>query len=269
MTTSPLVRFGFFAAVLFLVSPFAAHAAEPPACLVGVVTKDTGKVFTQGTVPVQKGELVYVLWVSANGITAVNAVGSYIAPSGFVREMINTTTTYTYRFFSGGTEVVCSATLEVAAPVVVPEGPTTLRVSNVPLLSGGVAYPGASVPVAYVQVVNTGKNATTLRGFWIEQNGSASVSSVIGLTTIDDKGGLRGATGGTPGATPFVGRKALAPTEAVFAPGQMRLFTVRATMAPVLSAYRNTQLNIDVTGIETSAAVTGSFPIRGTTWVLQ
>lgn len=266
---SPLVRVTLLASMLFLVSPFSAFAAEPPTCLVGVVTKDTGKVFTQGTVAVQKGDWAYVLWVSANGTTAVNAVGRAIAPSGFVRENIDVTRTYTYRFTSAGQEVVCSATLEVAAPVAVPEGPTTLRVSNVPLLSGGVAYPGASVPVAYVQVQNTGKNATTLKGFWIEQNGSASVSSVIGLTTIDDKGGLRGATGGTPGATPFVDGKALAPTEALFAPGQMRLFTVRATMAPVLTPYRNTQLNIDVTGIETDAAVTGTFPIPGTIWSIQ
>lgn len=249
--------------------PAITFAAEPPECLLGVVTKTDGKVFTEGSVGVQKGEWAYVLWVSSTGSVAENSNGVSILSSGFQMVVANTTATYEYRFMKNGEEVECSATLEVTQPPAIVEGPTTLRVATVPLLSGGVASPGASVPVAYLQVLNAGKAATSLRGFRMEQKGNASMSSVIGLSVIDDKGSSVSLSGGAVGGTPFVNGMATAKTDIVLPPGQRKLFTIRAVMAPVLSAFRGSNLTLDVTGVDTDASVQGIFPIRGTTWVIQ
>lgn len=262
-------------AVLFTIAtPFTTFAAtpEPPACLMAVLTKDGGKVFATDTVNVTKGSWVYVLWVSTSNSVAYNSNNAVVAHSGFVYAMPTTSATYAFRFTAGGEEVRCSATLNVVDPAAnYVLGPTTLRVATVPLLSGGVAYPSTSVPVAYVQIVNMGNFATILKGFDLKQTGSASTDAIIGLTTIDDKGLSRGYAGGAATASPFASGTALAPADAVFLPGQRRLFTVRAGMANTLTAYKGTQLILDVTGIEASPDTTidGIFPIRGTVWSIQ
>ena len=147
---------------------------------------------------------------------------------------------------------------------------TSFSVTPVPLLSGGLARAGVSVPVSYLQIKNTGKESATLKGFWVKQNGSAAVQSVIGFSTIDDKGGSQGFTGGIEGMTPFINGQAFAPTQAiVLAPGQMKLFTIKAMMSNNISSYIGSQLMIDVTGVDATAAIKGAFPIRGTTWTLS
>lgn len=161
-----------------------------------------------------------------------------------------------------------NTTATSTSSVIVTSGDTTLTVSLVPLLSGGTAHAGKAVPVSYLQITNIGKDSATLTGFWIKQNGSASTQSIIGLTTVDDKGGSRGSVGGVEGATPFKDGMAFAPTNATFAPGQMRLFTIKAVLSANISSYIGKQLMIDVTSIETNAKVSGAFPIVGTTWTL-
>ncbi len=156
----------------------------------------------------------------------------------------------------------------VEIPVIIEEGPTTLSVSSVPLLWGGTASAGSSVAISYLKVVNIGKASTTLKGFLLQQNGSAPGEAVIGLSTVDDNGEPRGLSGGKEGSTPFKKGVAYAPAHAVFAPGQMRLFTIKAIMSNNLSAYVGTQLKIDVTGVDANATINGSFPMRGTTWTL-
>ena len=148
-------------------------------------------------------------------------------------------------------------------------GTTTLAIQSIPLLVGGTVHAGKSVAISYLQITNIGKDGALLKGFWVKQNGSASTTSVIGLSTVDDKGGSRGLVGGTEGSTPFQNGLALAPTDAFFAPGQMRLFTIKATMTNTISAHIGTQLMIDVSSIETTATVKGLFPIRGTTWTIS
>lgn len=145
---------------------------------------------------------------------------------------------------------------------------TTFTVALVPLLSGGVARASASVPISYLQITNTGKENASLKGFWVKQNGSASVQSVVNFTTIDDKGSSQGSSGGTEGATLFKDGLAFAPTDAMFAPGQMRLFTIRVVLSKNISSNIGKNLKIDVASIETSARVEGSFPIKGTTWTI-
>ncbi|MDP1707268.1 MAG: hypothetical protein Q8L30_01830 [bacterium] len=144
-------------------------------------------------------------------------------------------------------------------------GTTTLAIQNVPLLFGGTAHAGESVPVSYLQITNIGTACTVLKGFWIKQNGSASTTVVVGLSTVDDKGGSRGLT---EGSLPFENGIALAPTDALFAPGQMRLFTIKAIMAHDVSPHVGTQLMISVISVETTATMRGQFPIQGTTWTI-
>lgn len=154
--------------------------------------------------------------------------------------------------------------------VPVEEGPTTFSVSPVPLLAGGEVRGGESVPLSYLQIVNKGKYAARLKGFWVRQNGNAPTRTVIGLSTVDDKGGSRGQVGGTEGSSPFIDGSAFAPTDALFLPGQLRLFTIKATMASDISDHAGTELKIDVTSLKAKdVTFTGSFPIRGTTWTLS
>ncbi len=79
---------------------------------------------------------------------------------------------------------------------------SVLLVGSIPLLSGGNAQAGATVPISYLQVNNTGKESISLKGFWIAQNGSAQTESVIGLSVVDDQSMSRGFVGGNEGTVP-------------------------------------------------------------------
>lgn len=146
---------------------------------------------------------------------------------------------------------------------------TTLIVQPIPLLLGGIAHGGKAVPVSYLQVINVGKNPAVVHSFDITQTGTAPVGSITGITIVDDSGSVGGSIGGIPGATPFKNTNATIPFEAAFAPGQMRLFTIKAILANIVSPYLNTQLRIVVSGITTNAAsVKAVFPIQGTLWTI-
>ena len=86
---------------------------------------------------------------------------------------------------------------------------------------------------------------------------------------IDDKGLSVAVTGGGAVNAPFSGEEAVAGMDATIAPGQRRLFTIRAMMASVLTSFRNSNIILDVTGVESTASVVGAFPIRGTVWSIQ
>jgi len=160
-------------------------------------------------------------------------------------------------------------TKKTSKSTTVPKGATTFVVQSVPLLFGGTIHAGTSVPVSYLQVINIGKEPTTLKGFGVKQNGSASAQAIIGLTVVDDKGGSRGSIGGVEGSTPFVNGVAFAPVpDVVFAPGQMKLFTIKAVLTKNVSAYLGKQLMIDVTSVDTNASIQAKLPIRGTTWTI-
>ncbi len=164
-----------------------------------------------------------------------------------------------------------SATTTLPEPIIAPPsvGATTLVVKLVPLLSGGNVGAGQSVPVSYVQVGNTGSAGALLKGFWITQNGTAPGESVIALSTIDDRGVASGFSGGAEGTLLFQNGRAFAPTaETYIAPGEIRLFTIRAHLTNSVSPYLGTQLMIAVVSVETTGDVIGQFPIPGTTWTI-
>jgi hypothetical protein len=146
---------------------------------------------------------------------------------------------------------------------------TTLSIARINLLSGGSAAAGATVPVSYLQVENTSNSPATLQGFWVRQNGSASTKAIIGLMTLDDRGALTGfSLGGANGAL-FSDNLGFAPAAATLAPGERRLFTIRALLAPDTSLYRGSQLMLDVASADTTGSAQGAFPIRGTIWTIQ
>lgn len=154
---------------------------------------------------------------------------------------------------------------ETEAPM---SGSGSIVVSPIPLLFGGTARVGMSVPVAYVKVQNTGTTEVAISGFNVRQKGTAPVGTVIGFSTADDKGGSRFVVGGIEGTTPFVGQTAFVPLAARLAPGQFRIFTLKAIMGAKTAASVGTQLMIDVDSVKANAKIAGLLPMRGTTWTL-
>ena len=140
----------------------------------------------------------------------------------------------------------------------------TVYMASLPLLMGGTGTAGASVPVAYVKVGNPSKETVTISGFTVKQNGSANVNAVTGFTTSDDKGGSRSTV-----ASAFKNGASFVPLQATLAPGEVRIYTIKANLSSNLSAYAGSTLMLDVVGAETSATNSATFPIKGTTWTLS
>ncbi len=173
----------------------------------------------------------------------------------------------------GNKYILATETLRIGKTLTNTSGVSTtgaLSVKSIPLLFGGNALPGTSVPVSYLQISNTSTKQVQLKGFWVSPIGSITASQgVIGLTTVDDRGMSRGAVGGVEGSSPFKNGQALVPTDVMFAPGEMRLFTIRATITKNILPYLGASLTTAVTGIESSDGAKGAFPIAGATWKIS
>ena len=142
-------------------------------------------------------------------------------------------------------------------------GVSSLSVSSVPLLFGGTATRGASVPVAYLKVTNTGKVATTFSGVTLKQRGTAAVSAITSLEVRDDKGMSRGIMHAKTGSNNSVS----AATNAEIGAGQTRLFTVRAVVSP--TAMIGSSLMLDLESLASNSKILGTFPLRGTTYTIR
>ncbi len=148
---------------------------------------------------------------------------------------------------------------------------TTLKVASIPLLFGTVAHPSSLVPISYLQVVNRGTATTSIKGFWVQQDGTAPVSTIVGFSSVDGKGGSRASVGGAEGSVLFKNGKAFVPSTAVLAPGERRLFTIKAQLSSLAAARgAGKNLMLSVAGVDTGAPTSfqATFPIRGTTWVI-
>ncbi len=143
-----------------------------------------------------------------------------------------------------------------------------ISVDALPLLSGGAANMGASVPVAYLKVQNVSGSPVNLEGFTLKQNGSASGDSVIGFSTSDDKGGSRATIGGTEGAKQFKAGLAFVPLAATIESGTVRIFTIKAILSKTATTDLGKQLFLDVTGVTSNGSVKAPNPIRGVAWTL-
>ncbi len=161
------------------------------------------------------------------------------------------------------TLIISNGTVQSAAT-----SKSTLAVGSIPLLSGGTARAGSTVPVSYLQITNTGKELISLKGFSLAQNSLVSIQSVIGFTSVDDRGDSRGSVGGVEGSVVFKNGQAYVPANTVLAPGEMRLFTIKAMLSANVSAYIGQQLALDVISVDSNSAIKAVFPIRGTTWTI-
>lgn len=167
----------------------------------------------------------------------------------------------------GMTTNVATSTLNIGnVPVVPIFAPTTVVVVPVPLLIGGIAHPGATVAVGYLQFINIGLATTTITNISLTQSGNAPVASIVGLTTISDNGVAKGSVGNMLSATPFIGNTATVPLGLVLAPKEMRLVTMKAVATSNVTPYLGTKLTLLVSGIGTTAHVQSKLPLFGTIW---
>ncbi|MES2994954.1 MAG: Ig-like domain-containing protein [Patescibacteria group bacterium] len=139
----------------------------------------------------------------------------------------------------------------------------SLSVTSVPLLFGGNAKLGSSIPVAYVKLVNTTNATTSIEGFTLRQNGSAATDIITTFATNDDKGGSR-----TVVPSVFKKGEVYVPLAAELAPGQMRIFTLKAALNAASYTALGKTLVLDVVSVDTSAKLVGTLPLRGTVWTL-
>ncbi len=146
---------------------------------------------------------------------------------------------------------------------------STLVIESVPLLFGGTAKAGEAVSVSYVQVINIGKEEASLEGFTLTQNGNASVDAIQALRAVDDTGLIQGSTESTSVGLQFKNGSAFVPIQASLAPGQMRLFTIKAVMKNDTARYVGTQLQMNLANAHSNASLKGAFPMYGTTWTIQ
>lgn len=162
---------------------------------------------------------------------------------------------------------LASGTLGIGTAGGTSSGTGAFSASPIPLLTGGTTGPNTTVPVSYLKLVNQSSTATTLPGLWIKQSGTAPTSSVISFSTVDDKAVSRTSVGGAEGSALFKNGLAYVPLNATFVPGQFRIFTIKAQLSR--SLIPGSTLMLDVASLDTKGKVAGSFPIRGTTWVLK
>jgi len=254
--------------------PAQAHAADPdPSCLLIASTPRGYEVFEgDKDIEIRSGERVILAWIGIDADTGTDRDGASIPTVGLRVFTASGSGTYEYTFSNGEDEATCSASLmmagEVAAAAVDPDG-GAVSVSSIPLLTGGSAALNASVPVAYIKVLNTSTEAAAINGFTLKQNGTAGTGAIIGFATSDDKGGSRSIIGGEEGVDLFEDGETFVPLKAVIEAGKFRIYTLKAQMSGRASGDVGKSLMLDVAAIDTGAAVRGNFPIRGTTWTLS
>lgn len=275
-TTRPFaVGFILILATVFLL-PWTASAAESedPMCLL-IASTPRGYQVYEGTkdIGIRSGERVILAWIGQNADEAENRDEEEIGMVGLEVLSAFGSGTYSYTFTRDDEEVTCTANLILQSETLAPEPVATpvtggaLSVSSLPLLTGGTAQAGASVPVAYIRVNNAGLVPASVAGFTLTQNGSAPTDAVIGFATNDDKGGSRATIEASDDEELFDGKSAYIPLAATIPAGQVRIFTIKAQLAQSSSKI-GTQLALDLTEVDSSARISANFPVRGTVWTL-
>lgn len=166
------------------------------------------------------------------------------------------------------TPVVATSTLTVGLPSPAGTVAPTVIVQPVPLLIGGVARSGATVAVAYLQVINISTATATIKGFTLRQTGTAPASTMVGMTSVTDNGMARGTVGNMMTGTPFIGNDVVVPLETTLAPREMRLVTIKAVMSPMLASSLGATVVLQVVGVSGSLLPKATFPLFGTVWTI-
>ena len=145
---------------------------------------------------------------------------------------------------------------------------SVLVVEPVPLLIGGVVRGGGTVSVSYLQLVNVGKDQIVLDGFSLRQAGGAPTSVIADLIAVDDTGTVHGSMVAHGGS--FKNGVGFVPAKTTLAPGETRLFTLKAVTVPSIASHVGKQLRLEVSNVITSnASVRAHYPVQGTTWTLS
>jgi len=273
LSYTPLVVLLIGAGLLFAsFVPFVASAAGEPNCSLAAFASNGQSVFgTNGSISLGENDWLIVAWGTAGATTVRDLNNNQINTTGFVIVTPESNINYEYRAINAMGSATCSLSVTVPGSTVEEdetpaESDGILAVTTVPLLWGGNAKANASIPISYLQLKNTGTETAHVSGFRVTQNGSATAGNVITrLTTVDDKGGSRGASETDPFGSDD---SAFAPTDASIAPGSLKLFTIKAELDSTLMPHLFQNLKIDVIGVETNGSVQASFPLRGTTWTL-
>ncbi len=159
---------------------------------------------------------------------------------------------------------ISKRTLTIGTAASSDTGASTIVVQPIPLLVGGVAKGSQTVGLSYLQVLNVGLESATITGIKVKQTGSASTAAVFQLMAIDDTELAKGQVG----TSAFKSGEALIPITLTLKSKEMRLFTLKATMASDLSDYDGDTLKLVVSGVDSRSSVKGTFPIRGVTWTI-
>lgn len=145
---------------------------------------------------------------------------------------------------------------------------TTFVVETVPLLNGGIAKGGTTVPVSFLQVINIGKSKGKVESFSIKQNGTAATNAIVGFTVTDNRTSEVVRVGSISKPIVFKDGIAVIPMSASIEAQDMRLFTIQAILAANVAPHITKHLKLDVSKVATNGKEMGTFPIRGTTWTL-
>jgi len=165
--------------------------------------------------------------------------------------------------------ILATSSLQIGDPMITTTSqPSSLVVQVVPLLLGGTARAGVTVPIIYLQLINIGSATATLSGFTLRQNGNATTNSIVGLSVADDTGLYKNSVGTLAQPIVFVNNEATVPILANIAPKETRLYTLKASTLPGNYLNVGKQLKLDVIGVAPAPLVRATFPIIGTTWTV-
>ena len=271
--------------VLFLIIAIAALSSVPnlthaatgaPECLLIASTPRGYEVFSgEKDIEIHAAERVILAWIGIDATMAEDRTGKGLSNVGLEVFTATGSGEFSYTFSNDHGSVTCTANLRmesvdapVSKPVTVDTTGSSVIVSDIPLLSGGVATAGMSIPVTYVKVENTSTAYASIKGFTLTQSGTADTDSIIGFTTSDNQGGSRTTVGGIEGDTPFDGNEVYVPLEALLAPREFRIYTLKAILTRASTGEQGRTIALNLSGIDTTARISGAFPIRGTIWTL-
>jgi len=116
--------------------------------------------------------------------------------------------------------------------------------------------------------MNESSSTVPLKGFWVREDGTTPDDAIIGFSSVDGKGLFRTSVGGTEGSAVMKDGTAYGPNADVFAPHEMKLFTIKAQLSANAARYAGTSMKLNVTGIDVPATFATPFPILGTTWTI-
>jgi hypothetical protein len=138
-----------------------------------------------------------------------------------------------------------------------------LSVGMIPLGMGGSTTAGGNIAATLIEVRNRGTEAVHISGFGVRQSGTASVSVVTELSSLDNLGASRASAKAS-----FKNGVAIAPSDATIEPGKFKLFTVKALLGSSVQAGSTVVLDV-VSVISNAKSIAGTFPIRGNVWNIQ